>query len=80
MAGAQASRNEAGMKDRSISCFKEDALQHEELKMKMNEGTIERAGQIISGLASILMAACGTLGVWGWIQSACVTELARYNC
>jgi hypothetical protein len=63
-----------------MSCFKEDALQHKELKMKVNKGTIERAGQIISGLALITMAACGTLGVWGWVQSACVTELAWFNC
>jgi len=51
-----------------VICFKADTLQHKELKMKMNQVTIERAGQIITGLALITMAATGSLGVWGWIQ------------
>jgi Protein of unknown function (DUF2892) len=60
-----------------VFCY---TLQLKEFKMKMNEGTIERAGQIITGLVLITMAASGTLGVWGWIQSACGPELVWFNC
>jgi len=51
-----------------VFCFEADTLQHKELKLKMNEGTIERAVQIITGLTLITMATAGTFGVWGWIQ------------
>ena len=48
--------------------------------MNMNEGTIERAVQIITGLTLITMVILGTLGVWGWIQSACEAESVWFNC
>ena len=35
--------------------------------MKTNEGTIDRALRILSGLVLIALAATGTVGVWGWI-------------
>jgi hypothetical protein len=38
-----------------------------EIKMKVNEGTIDRALRVIAGLVLIGLAASGTIGVWGWI-------------
>jgi hypothetical protein len=38
-----------------------------EIKMKINEGTIDRALRVIAGLVLIGLAATGTVGVWGWI-------------
>lgn len=35
--------------------------------MKVNEGTIDRALRVIAGLVLIVLAAAGTVGVWGWI-------------
>ena len=35
--------------------------------MKMNEGTIDRALRVITGLVLIALAATGTVGMWGWI-------------
>jgi hypothetical protein len=35
--------------------------------MKTNEHTIDRALRVIAGLVLILLAATGTVGVWGWI-------------
>lgn len=37
------------------------------LKMKPNEGTIDRALRVIAGLVLIALAATGTVGMWGWI-------------
>jgi len=48
--------------------------------LKTNEGAIERAVQIISGLTLITMATFGTIGVWGWVKSACGSELVWINC
>lgn len=38
-----------------------------ESKMKINEGTIDRALRVIVGLVLIGLAATGTVGAWGWI-------------
>jgi hypothetical protein len=38
-----------------------------EIKMKVNEGTIDRAVRVIAGLVLIGLAATGTVGAWGWI-------------
>jgi hypothetical protein len=38
-----------------------------EIKMKINEGTIDRALRVVVGLVLIGLAASGTVGVWGWI-------------
>lgn len=35
--------------------------------MKTNEGTIDRVVRVIAGLALIVLAATGTIGVWGYI-------------
>ena len=35
--------------------------------MKSNVGGIDRALRILLGLALIVLAATGTIGVWGWI-------------
>ncbi|NOU00766.1 MAG: DUF2892 domain-containing protein [Gallionella sp.] len=35
--------------------------------MNCNSGTIDRAVRIIAGLALIVLAATGTIGVWGYI-------------
>ena len=35
--------------------------------MKINEGTIDRALRVIAGLVLVVLAASGTVGVWGWI-------------
>ncbi|MBI5626809.1 MAG: DUF2892 domain-containing protein [Nitrosomonadales bacterium] len=35
--------------------------------MKLNEGTIDRALRVIAGLALVMLAATGTVGMWGWI-------------
>lgn len=35
--------------------------------MKTNEGTIDRALRVIAGLILVVLAATGTVGVWGWI-------------
>ena len=37
------------------------------MKMKANEGTVDRALRVIAGLVLIGLAATGTIGVWGWI-------------
>ena len=41
--------------------------QSEELKMKCNTGTADRAIRVIAGLALVALAATGTVGVWGYI-------------
>jgi hypothetical protein len=38
-----------------------------EFKMKVNEGTIDRALRVIVGLVLITLAATETVGPWGWI-------------
>jgi hypothetical protein len=38
-----------------------------EIKMKINEGTIDRSLRVVVGLVLIGLAATGTVGVWGWI-------------
>jgi hypothetical protein len=38
-----------------------------EIKMKVNEGTIDRVLRVIAGLVLVTLAATGTIGVWGWI-------------
>lgn len=38
-----------------------------EIKMKVNEGTIDRAVRVIAGLVLIGLAATHTVGAWGWI-------------
>lgn len=38
-----------------------------EFKMKVNEGTIDRALRVIAGLVLVTLAATGTVGAWGWI-------------
>jgi len=38
-----------------------------ELKMKINEGTIDRTLRVIVGLVLIGLTASGTIGAWGWI-------------
>jgi len=46
------------------------ALSHnpsKEIKMKTNEGTIDRVLRVIAGLVLVGLAATGTVGVWGWI-------------
>jgi hypothetical protein len=48
--------------------------------MKSYDGSMERAGQVISCLVLITIAVSGTFGVWSWIRSACVTELVQFNC
>ena len=35
--------------------------------MKVNMGGIDRTLRIVVGLALIVMAVTGTIGVWGWI-------------
>ena len=35
--------------------------------MKTNEGTLDRALRILTGLALLGLAAAGTIGAWGWI-------------
>ncbi len=35
--------------------------------MKTNEGTLDRALRVIIGLALVVLAATGTIGLWGWI-------------
>ncbi len=35
--------------------------------MKPNVGTIDRAIRIVAGLALIVLAALGTIGLWGYI-------------
>lgn len=35
--------------------------------MKTNVGTIDRVLRIVAGLVLILLAATGTIGIWGWI-------------
>ncbi len=37
------------------------------LIMKPNVGTIDRAIRIVAGLALIVLAALGTIGLWGYI-------------
>ncbi len=39
----------------------------QELIMKCNTGTVDRAIRVIAGLALIALAATGTIGVWGYI-------------
>lgn len=48
--------------------------------MNMNEGTIERTVQIITGLTLITMVTLGTLGVLEWIQPACKAGSMWFNC
>jgi hypothetical protein len=40
---------------------------YKELKMKINEGTIDRSLRVVAGLVLIGLAATGTVGAWGWI-------------
>ena len=35
--------------------------------MKFNVGTPDRIARIVVGVALILLAVTGTIGVWGWI-------------
>jgi len=35
--------------------------------MQVNEGTIDRAVRVISGISLVALAATGTVGAWGWI-------------
>jgi hypothetical protein len=35
--------------------------------MKLNVGTIDRAVRILAGLVLVVLAAMGTIGLWGWI-------------
>lgn len=35
--------------------------------MSKNEGNVDRALRVIAGLVLIVLAATGTVGVWGWI-------------
>lgn len=35
--------------------------------MKINEGTLDRALRVIVGLVLVVLAATGTVGLWGWI-------------
>jgi hypothetical protein len=35
--------------------------------MKINEGTVDRALRVIVGLVLVVLAATGTVGLWGWI-------------
>jgi hypothetical protein len=35
--------------------------------MKANVGTIDRILRIVAGLALIVLAATGVIGLWGWI-------------
>lgn len=35
--------------------------------MKTNEGTLDRALRVIVGLVLVVLAATGTVGLWGWI-------------
>jgi len=39
----------------------------EEHIMKINEGTVDRALRVIVGLVLVVLAATGTVGLWGWI-------------
>jgi len=39
----------------------------EEHIMKTNEGTLDRALRVIVGLVLVVLAATGTVGLWGWI-------------
>jgi hypothetical protein len=38
-----------------------------EIKMKVNEHTIDRTLRVIAGLVLITLAATNTVGAWGWI-------------
>jgi hypothetical protein len=42
------------------------AVQEEHI-MKINEGTVDRALRVIVGLVLVVLAATGTVGLWGWI-------------
>lgn len=35
--------------------------------MKINEGTLDRALRVIVGLVLVVLAATGSVGLWGWI-------------
>jgi len=39
----------------------------QEQDMKTNEGSIDRALRVITGLVLIALTLTGTIGVWGWI-------------
>jgi hypothetical protein len=39
----------------------------EEICMKTNEGTVDRAVRAIAGIALIGLTLTGTIGAWGWI-------------
>jgi hypothetical protein len=39
----------------------------EEMDMKTNEGSIDRALRVIAGLVLIALTLTGVIGVWGWI-------------
>lgn len=35
--------------------------------MSVNVGSVDRIARIVVGLALILLAATGTVGLWGWV-------------
>ncbi len=42
-------------------------IHYQEEKMKVNEGTVDRALRIIAGIVLIALAATHTIGMWGYI-------------
>jgi hypothetical protein len=43
------------------------ALAIEEIDMKVNVGTMDRIARALLGIALIVAALTGVIGVWGWI-------------
>lgn len=48
--------------------------------MKINMGTVDRTARILIGLALIVLALMGTIGVWGWVGVVLVATAALGNC
>lgn len=48
--------------------------------MKTNAGTLDRTLRIVVGLALIVLAATGTVGLWGWIGVVPLLTGAIGNC
>ena len=48
-------------------CIPALRMSKKDLKMKVNEGVVDRGFRVVAGLVLIGLAASGTVGAWGYI-------------